>query len=109
MTAILTLANLKVHKQQLVSPGTSNPIPLKMVAFETEDTVDRGDRIDVTLADVDMTTLWDVMLVQHTTTDDVIVTSSVEFTTLESSATVARVAINGTADNEKYVLILVGV
>lgn len=108
MAAIAESA-LKPHLAMTgLSPLSSDPSNIKYVAFEVPDTADDGDTITITLATYGLTTMWDCMMWSHTTTDDVIITESTEMVTSVTTGTLT-VTIQGSTDNEKRVIVLVGV
>ena len=106
--ATITEANLVAHLQDFgITDASSSPFGLKVVGFETADTVDGGDVLQVTLATYGITNLEDVWLFTHTTKDDVIVTSATEFTSAVSSGT-CNVTIPAGEANSKRVMLLWG-
>ena len=96
------------HLQQLVNSQADNPFPVKCVAVETPDTVDDADTISITLATYGLTTVWDVWAFTHSTTDDIVITETTEMVTNVVSG-VLKVAVQGSTDNKKRVILVWGV
>ena len=106
--ATITVANLVAHYQHTgVSDETSNNAGIKSVAFETDDTVDGSDVIIVTPVDFGITYLEDIMLFEHTTKDDVIITSATEFTSTASGTSI-QITMPANATDKKRVIVLWG-
>ena len=108
MTASIAETSTTIHSQQLVSPETTNPLQIKWVAFEVPATADDGDEVTITLATYGITTLWDIMVWTHTTTDSVIITEASEINSSVVAGTLT-VTIPGSTDNKKRVIMVGGV
>ncbi len=105
--AAISLSDCVVHKQftGTIQPA-ENPLQIKWVGIEVPATSDGDDTVAITLSEVDITTLWDVMAWTHSTVDSIIVTESTEMTCAVSSG-VLTVTIKS-SDNDKKRFIMIG-
>lgn len=108
MTAVIKEEDMYPHYGMMPSPETSDPRGVKVVAFETADTVDQGDRVDICLTTHGITYLEDVWFFTHTTTDDVVVTQGTEIAMHSTSTTDIQLLVPAGTDNKKRVIVLWG-
>ena len=90
-----------------VSDEKTQDSGIKVAAFETADTVDTTDAITIALATAGITYLEDIMVFIHTTKDDVIVSSAVEFTSEVTAGSLA-ITLDDASSNNKHVVVLWG-
>lgn len=107
MTAAISETVCRRHLQQPgVSPSVvTNPFGLKAVAFELPDTSDGGGTATITIANYDISLVYDVSVFEHGTTDDVI--SEVTRTTAVSGG-VLTVTFPSSEINKKRVIVVWG-
>lgn len=93
------------------SPEATNPMQIKWICVEVPDTADDGDVVEINIANHGITTMWDVMMWTHSTTDDIIITETTEVVTRLSALTSGQldVTVQGTTDNKKRVILIGGI